>query len=161
MFRRCGSAETCRSKVDILNVWFTLKVHFVGLSFIIIWRCMVQAANYLSILNSIFKWPFRYTKYSLRYASFILPTGQLQQNLIGSVGDTTNANIILIKMVVFSDVVPKLWDVHRVLPRKIVVLSLVVEASNYHTLHCICHGLSFKSRLIFFLLICSNYVWPT
>jgi hypothetical protein len=25
----------CRSKIDILNIWFTLKMHFVGLSFII------------------------------------------------------------------------------------------------------------------------------
>jgi hypothetical protein len=33
-WRSC-SAETCRSKTDILNIWFTLKTHFVGLSFII------------------------------------------------------------------------------------------------------------------------------
>jgi hypothetical protein len=25
----------CRSKIDIINIWFTLKMHFVGLSFII------------------------------------------------------------------------------------------------------------------------------
>jgi hypothetical protein len=30
------SAETCRSKIDILNIWFTLKKNFVGLSFIMI-----------------------------------------------------------------------------------------------------------------------------
>jgi hypothetical protein len=24
--------HTCRSKTDILNIWFTLKMHFVGLS---------------------------------------------------------------------------------------------------------------------------------
>jgi hypothetical protein len=32
-----GSAKdlgTCRSKIDILNIWFTLKMHFVGISFI-------------------------------------------------------------------------------------------------------------------------------
>jgi hypothetical protein len=34
-FGRSCSAETCWSKIDILNVWFTLKMHFVGFSFII------------------------------------------------------------------------------------------------------------------------------
>jgi hypothetical protein len=34
-WRSC-SAETCKSKIDILNIWFTLKMHFVGLPFIII-----------------------------------------------------------------------------------------------------------------------------
>jgi hypothetical protein len=29
-------AITCRSKIGILNVWFNLKMHFVGLSIIII-----------------------------------------------------------------------------------------------------------------------------
>jgi hypothetical protein len=40
---RSFSAETCRSKTDILNIWFTLQMHFICLIFIIIWRCMVQA----------------------------------------------------------------------------------------------------------------------
>jgi hypothetical protein len=43
-WRSC-SAETRRSKIDILNIWFTLKMHFVGLSFVIIWKCMVQATK--------------------------------------------------------------------------------------------------------------------
>jgi hypothetical protein len=29
------STETCSSKIDILNIWFTFKMHFVGLYFII------------------------------------------------------------------------------------------------------------------------------
>jgi hypothetical protein len=41
-WRSC-SAETCRSKIDILNIWFNLKIPFVGLSFITIWKCMVLA----------------------------------------------------------------------------------------------------------------------
>jgi hypothetical protein len=33
-----------RSKIDILNIWFTLKMHFIGL-YVIIWKCMVEAAR--------------------------------------------------------------------------------------------------------------------
>jgi len=60
----------------------------------------------------------------------MLATFQTQQNLL----DTTTDYILSIKIVVFEDVAPKLCE--ELLP-KVVVLSLVLPASSFHTLSCI------------------------
>jgi hypothetical protein len=39
------SLPESESKIDILNICFTLKMHFVGLSLIMIRKCMVEATK--------------------------------------------------------------------------------------------------------------------
>jgi hypothetical protein len=52
------SAETCRSKIDILNIWFTLKKHFVGFSFIISTQ-NIENGTYIIRIKKIKNWEVR------------------------------------------------------------------------------------------------------
>jgi hypothetical protein len=82
LWRWCScSAETCRSKIDILNIWFTLKMHFVGLSLIIIWKCMIQAAKKYYCRNFNFVRQSMENRYNSRHKSSKLIIMTLKLNL--------------------------------------------------------------------------------